>query len=102
MRRERAAPKTAPMTAEEAESLGAQALQFLADEPRLLSRFLAFTGIDPRQVRRAAAEPGFFAGVLDFLLAHEPDLMAFSHASGRPPAEVAEARAAFGREREAE
>ena len=90
------APKTAPMTAEEAESLGAQALQFLADEPRLLARFLAFSGIAPQQVRRAAAEPGFLAGVLDFLLAHEPDLMAFSAASGRPPVEIVRARAALG------
>jgi hypothetical protein len=80
----------------EAEALAARALQFLADEPRLLSRFLAFSGIAPRQVRRAAAEPGFLAGVLDFLLAHEPDLMAFAQASGRPPTEVAKARAALG------
>ena len=92
MRRERAAP----MTQDEAESLAARALQFLADEPRLLARFLAVSGVAPREVRRAAAEPGFLAGVLDFLLAHEPDLMAFAAASGCPPAEIVKARAALG------
>ena len=84
MRRERATP----ITVDEAEALAARALQFLADEPRLLTRFLAVSGVAPQQLRRAAAEPGFLAGVLDFLLAHEPDLMAFSAASGRPPAEI--------------
>lgn len=87
-----------PVGPDEAEALAARALQFLADEPRLLSRFLAFSGISPQAIRRAAREPGFAAGVLDFLLAHEPDLLAFSSASGHSPGDVAEARAALGRD----
>ena len=87
-----------PVGAAQAEALAARALQFLADEPRLLSRLLAFTGISPQSIRRAAAEPGFLTGVLDFLLAHEPDLLAFASASGCAPGDIAEARAALGGE----
>lgn len=88
--------RRSPVGPVEAEALAARALQFLADEPRLLSRFLAVTGIPPQAIRRAAAEPGFLAGVLDFLLAHEPDLLTFARASGHSPDDIARARAALG------
>ncbi|MEQ9178864.1 MAG: DUF3572 domain-containing protein, partial [Nitratireductor sp.] len=60
-----------------AEALAIQALGFVAADPVLLPRFLALTGIEASEIRRAAAEPGFLAGVLNFLLAHEPTLTAF-------------------------
>ena len=43
-------------------------------------------------IREAAQEPGFLAGVLDFLLAHEPSLMRFATETGAEPASIAEAR----------
>ena len=54
-----------------AEALAIQALGFVAADPVLLPRFLALTGIEASEIRRAAAEPGFLAGVLNFLLAHD-------------------------------
>ena len=46
-------------------------------------------------MRSAAAEPGFLAGVLDFILAHEPTLIRFCEQTGIDPQTVAGARRAL-------
>lgn len=74
-----------------AEALAVQALAFVAGDPTLLPRFLAISGIEAGDVRAAASQPGFLAGVLQFVLAHEPTLMQFSEATGIDPAEVGRA-----------
>ena len=71
---------------ENAEALAIRALGFVAADPELLPRFLAISGIEAQSIRQAAQEPGFLAGVLQFILAHEPTLMHFSEESGIPPA----------------
>lgn len=71
-----------------AEQLAIQALGFVAADPDLLPRFLALTGIEASQIRRAAEEPGFLAGVLQFILAHEPTIQAFCSAAEIAPAQV--------------
>jgi hypothetical protein len=76
---------------EEAETIAVKALGFVAADPELLPRFLAITGIEVHSIRRAASEPGFLAGVLQFILAHEPTLMRFSEETGTPPASVGKA-----------
>jgi len=76
---------------EEAEALAIRALGFVAADPELLPRFLAITGIEAQSIRRAASEPGFLAGVLQFILAHEPTLLRFAEETGTPPAAVGEA-----------
>ena len=75
-------------TREEAEALAIGALGFIAGDPELLPRFLAITGIDAGAIRQAAREPGFLAGVLHFILAHEPTLLRFAEETGTPPAAV--------------
>lgn len=79
------------MNREEAEAIAIEALGFVAADPQLLPRFLAITGIEASAIRRAAGEPGFLAGVLQFVLAHEPTLMAFAQSSQRAPQTVATA-----------
>lgn len=81
------------MTQDEAETTAIQALGWIASDPEMMSRFLGLTGLDPSQVRNAAGEPGFLAGVLDFILGHEPSVLAFSAEIGIDPAETAQARA---------
>ena len=78
---------------EAAESLAIQALAFLAEEPERLGRFLALAGLRPEQIRRAAAEPGFLGGVLEYVSSGEPLLLAFAAHLGIDPAEVGRARA---------
>ena len=82
-------PKRNAITAEVAESLAIQALAFLAEEPERLGRFLAITGVGPEGVRAAAREPGFLAGVLEYLAGDEPLLIEFATQLGVDPADIA-------------
>lgn len=82
---------------EAAETLAIEALGFIAGEPDPLARFLATSGIGPATLRRAAADPAFLAGVLDFLLGDEALLVAFAGRAGIPPERIGEARRAFSR-----
>jgi adenine/guanine phosphoribosyltransferase-like PRPP-binding protein len=55
-------------------------------------RFLDLTGLDADGLRAAIGEPATHLAVLDFLCAHEPDLVAAAEALGMAPAELAAAR----------
>lgn len=71
-----------------AEEVAIAALGFIAADAALLPRFLAITGIEAQAIRHAAREPGFLAGVLQFIAAHEPTLLAFAENAGIQPASV--------------
>lgn len=79
----------------QAEQLAVEALAFLASDPELLPRFLALTGIEANQIRQAAREPGFLAGVLAFFLAHEPSLIQLSQTLDVAPATIQAAQRAL-------
>ncbi|WP_299935410.1 DUF3572 domain-containing protein [uncultured Nitratireductor sp.] len=83
------------MQREEAETIAVSALAFIAADGELLPHFLSLTGIEAHQIRAAAAEPGFLAGVLQFVLAHEPTVLRFCEESGIAPERVARAPAAL-------
>ncbi|MCL6706655.1 DUF3572 domain-containing protein [Pseudomonas sp. R2.Fl] len=71
--------------------VAAEVLGWLAGEPDMLSRFLALSGLRADQLRQAVNDPGFLAGLLDFVMGHEPSLMAFCEATGTRPEIVAAA-----------
>ena len=75
-----------------AEELAIAALGFIAADTERLGRFLAATGIGPGDIRAAAREPLFLAGVLDHLAGNEPLLTAFAAESGADPAGILRAR----------
>jgi hypothetical protein len=77
----------------EAETVAIQALSFLAADSVRLGRFLAATGIGPAEIRDAAREPRFLAGVLEHLSDDESAMMAFAQESGIPPEYIVQARA---------
>jgi hypothetical protein len=81
---------------ETAEIVAIQALSFVAGDAERLGQFLAETGIGPETLRSAAKDPGFLAGILDFLLRNEAILTAFADSSHLEPKIVANARAALG------
>jgi hypothetical protein len=66
-------------------------LGWLASEPDILARFLNLSGIQPDMFRTLINDTGFLAGLIDFVMNHEPDLMAFCAASGKTPEEVTRA-----------
>ena len=76
----------------DAETIGVEALSFMASNPEVLQRFLDVTGMEAGQLRSAAARPSFFVGLLDFILAHEPTVLDFAGAAGLDPAEIGMAR----------
>jgi Protein of unknown function (DUF3572) len=89
-------PKARAISRDGAESLAVQALAFLAQEPERLGQFLAASGIGPEMIRSAAADPGFLTGVLDFVAADEPLLLAFAQHAGIDPRTVERAQALLG------
>jgi hypothetical protein len=80
---------------EAAENIAIQALGYLATDPTQLERFLALTGLDLASIRNAAAQPGFFAGVLDHIASDESLMIAFATEAGISPLEIERARAAL-------
>jgi hypothetical protein len=83
------------MQVEAAESLALQALAFLAADERRLGALLAQAGWTLAELRDAAQEAHVLAGILDFLMSHEPFLLAFSAESGHGPELIAKARRAL-------
>jgi len=74
---------------------GATALSALAwvlsDTPRA-ERFLALTGLTPDALREVIGQPATHRAVLDFLCAHEPDLLGAAESLGIEPAALAALR----------
>ncbi len=84
-------PKNVTAGREAADQTAVAVLGWLADEPDMLGRFLALSGLEAGQLRQAVNDPDFLAGMLDFVMAHEPTLLAFCEASGTKPEDVASA-----------
>jgi hypothetical protein len=75
-----------------AERLAIAALGFLSSDIERLGRFLSVAGIGPETLRAAAGEPGFLAGVLEYLMQDEDLLIAFAEETRTRPTLVAAAR----------
>jgi hypothetical protein len=77
---------------DDANSLAINALAFLAADVERLGRFLGATGLGPDNLRSAAQQPGFLAGVLSFIMEDEALTLAFAANAGVEPGRVAAAR----------
>lgn len=87
--------KRGHLTVEAAEMLAIDALGWMAGDDDTLNRFLALTGLTTGDLRSAASEPGFLAGVLDYLASDEPLLLAYAEHAGIPPQRIAAAHFAL-------
>ena len=63
----------------------------LGDGPRA-ERLLSLTGLTADELRAGLGDPALLGAVLDFLCAHEPDLVAAADALNVTPAQLAAAR----------
>ena len=63
----------------------------LSDTSRA-ERFLALTGLSPESLRATIGEPATHRAVLEFLCAHEPDLVAAAESLGLEPASLGRLR----------
>ena len=66
----------------------------LADQ-RLAERFLSLSGLTPPELRQRATDPALLAALLDFLEAHEPDLVRIAEQIGVKAADLVAARIAL-------
>jgi hypothetical protein len=74
-------------------ALALGALAWTLGEPARAARLLGVTGLDPAALRQGAGDPAILAAILNFLEAHEPDLVACAAALDIPPAALVAARA---------
>ncbi len=75
-----------------AEMVAVQALSFIAADPERLGLFLAETGLGPQNLRQAAGDSRFLAGVLDFVMRDDAMVEAFAASTELTAAAVATAR----------
>lgn len=68
-----------------AETLALQALAYIVGESTLCGRFLDLTGVNPSDLHASVQDRAFLAAVIEFLLAHEPNLLAFCADAGIEP-----------------
>ena len=68
------------------------AVAFVVTDDELLQHFLAITGSDVEGLRLRVADRNFLVGVLDFLLADDNAVLAFSKQNGIAPETPMQAR----------
>ena len=78
-----------------AEAIAAAALEFLAEDPSRLGRFLGDSGMQPDEQASALAGggTGVMAAALEHILADESQLLVFASGLRRKPEEVVAAHA---------
>jgi len=74
------------------EALALGALSWVLSDDGRAERFLALTGLGPDDLRNRIDERSTLIAVLQFLEAHEPDLLAAADMLGLPPSALPEAR----------
>lgn len=78
--------------AHDAAALALGALGWVLGDDDRAQRLLALTGLTPAVLRGGLGEPAVLGAVLEFLAAHEPDLVAAADALGVRPADLMAAR----------
>ena len=75
-----------------AEALALRALVWALVEPPRAMRLLDVTGLQPGDLRTRASEPAVLVATLNFLEAHEPDLIECAETLGVTPVALVRAR----------
>lgn len=74
-----------------AERIALAVLGWIAGDEDRFFPFLALTGLSPESLRESASEPGFLAGVLDYVMSDEAVLIACAAALDLSPERIASA-----------
>jgi hypothetical protein len=69
--------------------LALSALGWIIGQPDRAERLLSLTGLSPEALREGLGDPAVLGAVIEFLRAHEPDLIAAAEALGVEPGELA-------------
>ena len=79
----------------EPEGLALAALGWVLGDEDCADRLLALTGVSPEELRERIGERDVLATILEFVLSHEPDLLACAEALGVPPRALEKAHLAL-------
>jgi hypothetical protein len=79
------------ITRDEAETIALGAFSYITEHEDALTRFLSTSGLRPDTIRSAAAEPGFFAAILDYVASDEPLLIVLAKELNTQPERIMEA-----------
>ena len=82
---------------EEIDTLLIRVVGWIVSDQTRAERMLAVTGLDPDTLRAGLSQPVVLRALLDFVLDHEPDLLACAEALDVKPAEIAAARGEIAR-----
>lgn len=74
-----------PSSPSDPQALALNALGWVLSDQDRAERFLSLTGLTPEELRASLGEPSTLGAVLDFLCAHEPDLLGAADALGVQP-----------------
>lgn len=86
-----------PSSPVDPEALALGALGWLLQSESRAERLLSLTGLTPDTLRGGLGDPAVLGAVLDFLAAHEPDLVGAADALGVKPAALIAAAGALSR-----
>ena len=64
-------------------------LQHLAENPEQLAEFMVQSGLSPDDLRRLVGTDGFALGLIDYVVANEPLLLAIAAGAGLSPETIA-------------
>lgn len=79
------------------QALALSALGWVLGEQSRAQRLLTLTGLTPDALRAGLGDPAVLGAVLEFLVAHEPDLVACAEALDIEPAMLAQTTERFVR-----
>ncbi|MBO9581758.1 MAG: DUF3572 domain-containing protein [Sphingobium sp.] len=77
---------------EETVALALRVVGWTVSEQGRAERMLSLTGLDPQTLRENLTHPATLRAMLDFVLDHEPDLIACAHHLAVKPEAIAAAR----------
>ena len=81
----------------DAQTMALNALVWVLHDPDRADRFLALTGLEGDDIRSRINDPALLDGVIAFLEAHEPDLVACAKALDVAPGVLLGTRVKLGR-----
>nr|WP_311202070.1 DUF3572 domain-containing protein [Novosphingobium mangrovi (ex Huang et al. 2023)] len=85
-----------PSPSADPQALALNALGWVLGDSDRADRFLSLTGLTPDELRVSLGESATLVAVIDFLCAHEPDLLAAADALGVMPKDLADTRERLG------
>ncbi len=82
---------------EEDETLALRLVGWIVADAARADRMLALTGLDASGLRTSLSDPATLGALMDFVIGHEPDLVACADALGVAPAELVAVRERIAR-----